>query len=301
MLKKKNIKILSVNIIIILLLVFVSEIISFKLLNKVDPNFHYIFKSEKFDQIYSSDYINDPVLWFRPVEKGRKGKTILLFGCCMTHGIHQINSKVDNPARKGWLSFVLNQYTDMTVINRGISGWGLQHMYYQLSHPNFISDIKEKPDYVVYTIIRDHYRRLFSNSSANEPNYLLYARKGNELIRKKDSFLNRSLIVYLAKQLYCQNNFDTELVNFYILKSYEKMKEINPDIKFIILDMDGIPELYQDDFLQGQGIKIIDLTKYTDGLSIHDDNMQQYWGDDSRHPSSKYWHHIIPKIVDNFQ
>ena len=296
----KLLKILLINIVCILLLILISEIVSFKFLNKTDPNFHYVFRAEKFDEIYSSEYIKDPVLWFRPIEKGKKDKTILLFGCCMTHGLHQVHNKVDKIAHQGWLSYILNQYTDMTVINRGISGWGLQHMYYQLTHPDFITDIKEKPDYVVYTIIRDHYRRLFSNSSANEPYYLMYERKGDELVRKKDSILNRSLTVYVAKQAYCREHFDASIVNFYLLKSYEKMKEINPNVKFIILDMDGIPELYQSNVLKDNGIKLIDLTKYSDGYNIHCPEMKKYWGDDFAHPSSKYWHFIIPNILNEF-
>jgi len=291
---KKFFKILIINLFIIILLIISGEALSFYLLTKEDPNFHYLFIEKKFEDRYADgDFLKE----FRPTEIGTKKGTILLFGCCMTYGVY-----VD---RTETLSHILNKYTGMTIINRGYPGWALSQMYYQLTNPNFKQEVKEKPDYIVYTIIRDHYRRIFSNSSANEPYYLTYKIKNGKLVKNTNAILNRSLIVYLAKSLYCKNSYNKNLVEYYLVESYKKAQELYPGVKFIVLDIDRIVELYDDkncsnnEFLRQNNIKIINASKYTDDKSLWEMG-KDYWCDDFGHPSGKYWNKIIPHIVKEF-
>ncbi len=267
---------------------------SYYFLHKEDPNFTYVFSTEKFEDLYKNGVFFQE---FRPTSYGPKKGVIVTFGCCMTYGV-----AVED---KDTLSAMLNKYTGMTVINRGTPGWGLQHMFYQLTDSKFPQEIKVKPDYIVYTIIRDHYRRIYSNCSANEPYYLTYKIKNGKLVKSLNSLLNRSLILYTVKSLYSRNHFDKKLVDFYILESYKKAKELYPDVKFIVLDMEDIGELYDDSDrtenkeLNSQGIKLIDLTKYTDGKTIWELD-KKYWSDEFAHPSSEYWKLVLPNIVKEF-
>ena len=292
---KRFFKILFINISIILFILVVAEVVSFYLLNKEDPNFRYQFIEQKFEDVY---HRGEYQKYFRPTSFGRKEGVILTFGCCMTYGVF-----VDDADT---LSAILSKYTGKTVINRGYPGWGLQHMYYQLNDPNFTDEVTLKPDYIVYTIIRDHYRRIYSNSSANEPYYLTYKIKNGKLVKSLNSILNRSLIVYIIRSIHCRNHFDKEIVDFYIIESYKKAKELYPNAKFIVLDMDGIAELYHDRArtenkkLNSYGIRLIDLTKYTDGKTIWELD-HKYWCDDFAHPSAEYWEMVIPNIVKEFE
>lgn len=283
---KKKLKIVVINVLLIVLVLALVECISFKILQSKDKNFHYIFSEHRFDDNYNA---GDFHRQFRPVEiKNNKKGSIILFGCCMTYGVG-IN---DNSQT---ISHIMANLTGRTVYNRAIPGWGLQHMYYQLTDPRFPSEIKVKPEYIIYTIIKDHYRRLFSNSSANEPYYLTYSVKNNKLVKNPDSFLNRSLFVYLLKELYCEHHYDSKLVDFYILESQKAAKKLYPNVKFVVLNLDDIKELNDDKLLRDNGIQVVNVPKVSETKTIHE--LPEYWGDNSGHPSGKYWELVLPKVI----
>ena len=278
--------ILVVNLILIVLVIVVAEAASFHILQARDHNFYYKFHDKKFDDKY---WQGDFHRQFRPVERQNNKKgSIILFGCCMTYGVG-IND--DNQT----LSHYISKYTKRTTYNRGIPGWGLQHMYYQLTNPNFKNEIDVKPDYIIYTFIKDHYRRLYMNSSANEPYYLKYKIKNNKLVKVDESLINRSLVAYLARSVYCDKHYDSDLVDYYFIQSYQQAKKLWPDVKFVIFNLDGEYPLKNDSILTQNGIQIVDIPKFSKNQSV--DKLPDYWGDDSGHPSGKYWELVIPNAL----
>ncbi len=287
---KRYIKIFLINIFLLLLVLILAEIFSFYKLHERDKNFHYIFNEKTFDFMYDNGWFKKE---FRPVlyADNKKG-SIIVFGCCMAYNVAD-----DLP--EGAPSYYFHKLMKRTVYNRSMPGWGLQHMYFQLNRPEFPSEIDVAPEYIVYIIIRDHYRRLFSNSSANEPHYLRYNIKKGKLVKVDESILNRSLLVYLIKSLYCDNHYNSKLVDFYLTESYKKAKSIWPDVKFIVLDMDEIDEIKGDKVLKENNIKVINIPKYSFGKTIHE--LKDYWGDDSGHPNRKYWDLVFPGIIKEIE
>ncbi len=278
--------ILFTNVVLIVLVFVCAETVSFHILQDMDPNFHYKFMDEKFDRKYQQgDFHRD----FRPVErKNNKKGSIILFGCCMTYGVG-----IDDDNQT--LSHYISKYTNRTTYNRSIPGWGLQHMYYQLTNPNFKKEIDVKPDYIIYTFIKDHYRRLYMNSSANEPYYLKYKIKNNKLVKVDESLINRSLLAYLARSVYCNHHYDADLVDYYFIQSYKQAKKLWPDVKFIIFNLDDEYPLKNDSILTENGIQIVDIPQFSDNESI--EKLPDYWGDDSGHPAGKYWEWVIPSAL----
>ncbi|MCR5260408.1 MAG: hypothetical protein K6C94_01070 [Candidatus Gastranaerophilales bacterium] len=283
---KKFFKIFFVNVFLLVIIIVIAEVVSFHILHERDFNFHYIFIDDKFENKYKSDWYKNN---FRPDEivKNNK-KSVILFGCCMTHG-------TGIPDEKQTLSHYFSKYMNRTVYNRGFPGWGLQHMYFQLTDPDFPSLIKVEPEYIVYTIIHDHYRRLFSNSSANEPYYLQYRIKDNKLVKQKESFWNRSLFRYLMVSLYCDKNYDSKIVDFYILESYKQAKKLWPNVKMVILNLDKTEGLQDSAVLKENNIQVIDVTKYSFNQNIHE--LEDYWIDNCGHPSGKYWELVLPGVI----
>ena len=282
---KKYFKLLFINLAIIICTLFLVEFVSFKILQSKDPNFKYKFLSktveEKIQEMgYGRGHIH--------INNGLG--SIIFFGCCTTDGASIRNDS-------GLISSIFSRLTNRTVYNRAAAGFGLQHMFYQLKEPVLQNVIDVEPDYIIYTIIRDHYRRLFSNSSANEPKYLKYKLKDGELIREKDSLLNRSLLHYLMRQFYCQNHFDVDLVNLYLIKSKEEAKRKWPNVKFVVLDFDGIEEFKNNKVLEENGIQVINVQKFAFGKPIYLLD-KKYCADEFCHPSPTYWELVVPGIIE---
>lgn len=90
----------------------------------------------------------------RNIEYGDENKQpIILFGCSYVYGFGLEENQT--------FSHKLAQLTNRTIVNRGKSGTGLPFFYFQLSDKEILNTLPQNPQYIIYTLIPDHFPRLY--------------------------------------------------------------------------------------------------------------------------------------------
>lgn len=208
-------------------------------------------------------------------------------------------------------SFKLQLFTNNIVINRAFSGWGIQHMLFQLRKNDFShsfsylnnkisnDDIK----IVIYVFIDDHVRRLYVPCSFFDDKFIFYKlNKSSELFEKNNlnylywySYISRSLYRnYIDKKII---NYDIDVQNFvltHFLESNSLIKKNFPNAKFVIFVYDGDDKIKKiEKGLKNQDIEIIYLSE----LTPIDLKKQEYIVDFFNHPNSNVWDIIVPLLA----
>ena len=309
-------KILLINLLIILIIFITAELSSYIMLfskYKEDIiNFNNIVNSESKIKIpflkYSKVILptRENLLCngggcFRPVEyKNSDLKPIILFGCSYTEGF----GLEDNET----FSHKLAQYTNRSVYNRGRSGTGIPFLYYQLNDNEIIKELPKNPEYIIFTLIPDHFPRLFRyrNFVLGGEHTLRYKIQDDKLIEDKIKFpFLHSLFTSIVIEEYLtnKNSSDTKKVTDLTVKlfdeSYKKIKENFPNAKFVILyfecpfdEKNTYDELLKDISKISDDITMIHINEKLPQLTEHD----EYWIEDKSHPSAKAWDLIVPMI-----
>ena len=327
--KINTIKIIILNIILLVIILFISDYsiyLKFKqdyIKNlaseslKIYPPISYIdnYKSNYSTQSYIFQKRNkNNFNYFRNniYNKNYNNKSIIFFGCSYTFGIQLSDEET--------LSNKLAKKLNINVYNFGICASGIQHMLSLLQNNIFYNLIKEEPKYAIYTIIPDHFERLQkyifpSPMMANGIN-LQYELKNSKL-KKRYIPLNLFSKSFLVKSIYYQidtkrNDFEpnikeqNNLLAYYIFtESFQILKKIYPNIKFIILRYEtenDYAEEYENnkiwENLQKQGIIIInssDLIGRKFKYASEDTCEDQY------HPSEKAWDLLVPKLIEQIE
>jgi len=225
-------------------------------------------------------------------------KPIILYGCSYSYGY--LLHENDN------FGSILSELTKRPVYNYSIASRGLQQMLYFLEKEEHYNDFNA-PDYVIYTFIDDHVRRLYTPCNANDNVEFLDYKTVNGDLKRHNSpvkFLH-SLYIYNKMQNFIYNRFfklqkendNMDLVIKYFKKSKKLFEQHYPDAKCVILlyptGQDNYifskkwKELEQDGFIVINANELVkdDLTK------------DEYKLDDKSHPNSKAWRLICDKLV----
>lgn len=303
-------KIIKYNLFIFILLLVLIEFISYIKVfydNRiVIQNFYKEAKDigyKPYLTYYKTIYptYNERIKLFKPVSYG-KDKTkrpIALFGCSFTWG----SFLKDNET----FSAVLSNYTGRTVYNRGLYATGIPFFYYQLKQ-NFTKKDLNNPEYIIYTLIDDHFFRLLTiRGWCKDPvlQYMYVLNKNGELklSEPKFPFIHSLFSSYIINKSIQNYKYKKEQYKDIFLKLMREINEIikekYPETKFVIL-------VYQDKSWKYEKTKI-DLLKqleneeieiiYTDDLTGKDILKQEtYLSKDKFHPSSEAWQLIVPSL-----
>lgn len=221
----------------------------------------------------------------RPVEWGKK-KPIVLFGCSFIEGTGLTNDET--------ISHKLAEYSDRTIINRGLSSSGITHMYWQLNQNKIISIFPSDTEYFIYNFIDDHLNRLYSTRSGILDSRLLpkYKIKNGKLVEIKPIvFLHKFFTSYIIEEIVTKikrkdingtKKLTTELFN----ESYKIIKNKFPNAKFVLLVMDNDIDMKFFSDLD-KNIIIVRVPVYED---------KKYYIEDNIHPSALYWDEVVPYI-----
>ena len=308
-------KFILINLLIIFIIFIFAELTSYIILmHKYKEriiHFNNIVKSESKINIPSLKYVKVTTLnkqnlickdWcLRPVEyRNPKLKPIILFGCSFTAGFGLENNET--------FSYKLAQYTNRSVYNRGRSGTGLPFLYYQLSDNEIIKELPKNPEYIIFTLIPNHFPRLFRyrNFVLTGEHTLRYKIQDNKLVEDKIKFpFLHSFFTSIVIEEYLENknSLDTKKVTDLTLKifdeSYKIIKEKFPNTKFVILYYEGpwdkkniYDNLLKEISKISNDIIIIHINEKLPQLTEKD----EYWLEDKAHPSSKAWDLIVPMI-----
>lgn len=236
----------------------------------------------------------------RPIEYRNQDKQpIILFGCSYTYGFGLKENET--------FSRKLADYTNRTVINRGKSGTGIPFLYYQLNDEELINQLPKNSEYIIFTLIPDHFPRLFRyrNFVLTGDHTLRYKIKDNKLVVDKPlspvlHSLFTSIIIeeYLAEKNGQNRTKVDKLFKKLMEESYIKIKKEFQNAKFVILYYENpldAESAYNNELeiLKNisEDIQIINIKK-----EIPDIFEDKYWIEDKSHPSAQAWDKIIPML-----
>ena len=245
------------------------------------------------------------------------GHPIVLFGCSFTYG--------DGLTDKQTISYKLANYMKRPVYNRGISGWGVQHMLWQLQNEPYLDTIKN-PEYVIYTYIDDHLHRMFRYvhipSVLFGPldkngliEYMQYKERNGKLVRTFYIPFSRNIMTFNIISLWIQGNwwerffndkpFQKWLLNLFKMHLMESKKLINkkwPNAKIIIIDYENIVESVPRNSplpnfwkkMQKEGFIYINSRKE---FNVGSGDLQYVLSSSDSHPNEHAWDVIVPQLA----
>ena len=300
--KYKFLIIFFTNILLFLSIFFIGDFFFFKseALNYI-PDKSYIFTYYKeflFRDISQkqTEKMLMSELDYHPVKNANSEKNpIVLFGCSFTYG-HKIpiNSTFHE---------VLSQYTNRPIYDRSYHGFGVNQMLYQLKNEKLYQIINKKPDYIIYTYIPDHIRRLYMPCL-----YTIYQYRGafyklnknkKELSLRKNSMLydRFSIVTFLYTKLF-ENQYKKDADSLLLTHFWEAKKEVNihwgEDTKFIILKYfeDSVFNAIQPE-LEKAGYIIIDRN---DLVPFKEFDKNYCLSEIDSHPNAIVWNEITKKL-----
>ncbi len=231
-------------------------------------------------------------------------KPIIIFGCSVAYGEYLKNEET--------FSYMLSKLTKRPVYNFAFSGFGLQHMLFQLQNEKETDKINN-PKMVIFLFTEDHIRRinLESFSPLDKELYLKYEKHNNSLVEKKQHsfcldklYLTRSLKYYMAIKDYNENMNSKryeDLILLHILESQKIIAKKYPEAELVILFYE--PTTKEKDVTRR--IKA-DLTKYkikyTTTTELMGKNLSEnpeYTFPDS-HPKAIVWKILTPEFVKKY-
>ena len=315
--KKNYFKIITINLIILIGIILIGDYLYFKC---IEFNYREDCKKQNLPYDYSVKYKTYEIidhkkqnttniyetfleknLYLEPIitNENRNNAPIILFGCSYTW-LHNDTG----------LQGLLAKYTNRPVFNFSFWGWGGQHTYFLTNNPLLYERIEEytkvKPEFAIYTYIRDHKNRITNVMDYFidiEP-YLNYKIENGKLVQQKHNFLNKLFFRlftyrYLLKKY--ENNEDEYRYNILyllLIESFDKLKKEYPNITPIMLlyEQDCTVDEYEEKMIQKlkqKGITIISTKNLTDTDLYRKDLTDP----DGYHPNPKAWEIIVPKLV----
>lgn len=312
---KKTFLIIFTNIILFAIIIFSLEIIVWGCenlrikfqkeiqYNKLPIPFHPGIK--RIESINLEEFKDSKKTWTRkPEGLNYTKKPIVIFGCSYAYGL--------NLNKEQTFSYKLSHFTKRPVYNRAVSGWGFQHMLNQVKQNQFYIDIPE-PEYVIYLMINDHFRRLYvptfmSASLLDETYNLRYELKDGKLIIKKEKnalleFIHRLYITQKIEHFYINNillksdNYE-QYFSFalqHLVESKNEMKKHWKNTKYVVILYQTFPHdnLFIEQ-LKKNGFIVISL-KYDYNLNLH---TPEYMSQDY-HPKEQAWDLLTNKISES--
>ncbi len=297
-----------INTVVVIILLCFAELLCFNTAKKEND----VFKS-KTDKLaannsksYKTKYtiLSDfkPILWRKSfiIENSDK-KPIIWFGCSFAEGAGLSDTQA--PCGK------ISKMTGRSCINRAKGATGTQFMYYQLTKEDFFKQAPQA-DYVIYTFIWHHLRRLYNyqiNPLVDMFNVRYKLLNGN-LIEVKpffkpfySSFIIKRFLNKIELKKSEEEEKDFKLFNALIKESVRITSEKYPASKFIMIEFPDLSNRELPDYeiknLEKMGITVIrvnDIVKNTDFTD------KKYWLEDNIHPSEEAWNIILPEITAKY-
>ncbi len=267
---------------------------------------NYAQKQVKYGKTVFYNYEKKVAYTLPRVYKGTKARPIVTIGCSFTDGAFLAENQT--------FAYKLNKLTNRTTYNRGIGSTGPQWVYRQLSDKNFKKEIPDA-EYVIYTFLNDHIKRMFISSIGFWQNYvdLNYRLKNGKLVERKEflqllysSFLIKKYLVtkeQMEIEKECKNNLPLFLK--IMQESVNTTHKLYPNSKFVLVD---VPEVHYKDKeyeekklpksvvseLEKMGIIYIDAE---DLVGHKFRNVDKFYAEDKRHPNELFWDELTPALV----
>ncbi len=301
-------RIVLINILLMLLVLFGIELYCFKLTN--DKNMAFKAQAERLEANNANAYVTKYRLmkdFDAPRTRHFEGsnpelKPILLFGCSFAEGAGL--SDEDSPCSQ------LTKLTGRTCYDRSKGATGTSFMYWQLLNYDF-DEVTKDAGYIVYIYINNHLTRLYNyqiNPLIDIFNIRYKFDKNGNLVELKPAprfiyslfsvkrFLNRKVVEQAVQE---ENDF--KMFNKMMSDSAEILRKKYPNSKFIMLEYPDLSGRFLPDneieTLKSYGITVV---RANDLIGDIDLNEPQYWLSDNIHPSMEAWNIIMPEFVKRY-
>lgn len=311
---KINKKVIFMNILLLLIFIPVSDYLIFthycspEFRKERNISYDYFYKKEPFP---TSRCLNREKYYFRTLEQDNANKkSIALLGCSFTYG--------DSLSDEETFSHQLYEKTKgYDIYNWGICGAGIQHMLYLLKDIKVLNEIKNPPEYVIYTYIPSHIERIrYYYFTENTSNFIAITSKFDShknIVLEKDVFFPKPFYkTFIMKLLFDLKskyekinetkyfNENKEMLYQILLQTKQIINNKYPQTKFVILIYDENPSndfhFYMKDYfdkLQQNGFIII---KVDDLIGAEQKNKERQ--KDGFHPNAQAWNLIVPKLIE---
>ncbi len=298
----KYLKVIIVNILLLILVFFLSDYLFVRKLvyhqKQAYPLRKYIFSR----WFYQNTYLDDIYIYNRetknikhlnerryrtPLNVQDKNSPILIFGCSFAYGYRLSPDKNFS----GQLAKYLQKET---IVNRALVSHSVQLMLYQLENPLFYN-LYPKSKLIIYVYIPDHIRRLYVGVSTDSftKDDILYEMKAGRLQLKKGYklYCRAYLINLMYKHLVSKIEEKTKrefLIEHFKAASIA-IRSHYGNIPFIVLNYSYEP---------------MDLPDEIDVISLKDLSDKNFLAKEYRvsendeHPNAKAWQEITPLFID---
>ena len=292
---KKISKIIFINILLICFLLLTTELLCCISKKEFLSNKSLDHLKKLFQVRYSpNNNIGDTRYRHFPyIEKNKTIATkapIVLVGGSFTYGYD-----IDN---NNTFDAQLKNKTNRYVYNLGICGGGPREILITLQNKELIKKIYKEPEYIIYTYIPDHKRRLYVPLAFLNANYkpiknYTELKYYTPIWYIYKSFIYETIMNKIYNNKIIPNERINKFFNLYIKKINEEIKkQFGNNTKFIILIYYGA-DSHNWNEVEKQGIKVINLNS-----SYNIDTQQpEYKGTDNEHPNAKAWEVIVPALV----
>lgn len=308
---KKFLLKLSINLIYAVVLFFCFEYVCYL------QNAKFTWCKPKFG--YTNENILPDGMRLREVPhlENHNKKPILFLGCSYTYGWHLKPEET--------MPYTVEKLTNRYCYNYGVVGCGLETALYFLEQKKLKNELlKNKPEYIIYTFMFDHLRRIDQSVCFNT--YIKYGLLPDEKYNFLNNFWTCKFIKGAEiKKYFNEINLETKTDFFFKLlettkKEYEKLF---PESKFVVLiysdvNQDLCPQffgenneneevinelfniMYSDKFKQK--FKDLNITAvYTEdliGRKMYKPEDRLVSDPNRPHPSAAAWGKIVPKLIE---
>lgn len=303
----KIIKYITINLLLVFFTIFLIELFLFTK-DYLSIEYEYKFNWNNYFSEMHQRYTNINRIIFKnsfrkpiiPQENSSSGLPIILLGCSFAYG-EGLNEDEN-------FSGVLSKFTKRAIYNLARGGHSQKTSLYILreNFNNTNEDIlknNNQVEYVIYTYIDNHLRRLYVNVAFSPvPDYKIVKENNNLHLKYKKNYFYKNLYLYknLTEFIYkIKMKQDANNV-FNIFCLY--IKEINNEIKtkfnanghetqlvILVYQNNGIEDW---DILRKEGIIVIDINELL-GFDINQDEYQL----SDFHPNAKAWEVITPELI----
>lgn len=302
----KTIVAIIINLILIFIVLCYANFYIYWKITDVDKDTAKRIYKEFMSRDISDEYIMyetifSDSLYRPPMNKESTKGPILIFGCSFAYG-----ADIDETET---LSYKLGQLTQRPIYNRASSGYGVQHMLFQLQNDKFY-EIVPTPEYIIYVYFDGHPYRITTPCTISYPSCysVFYKKQKNQFKLKKHNFFSDKFLLphYISNWL--QFNVLCKFPSFHYKREkiiIEYIKESRREaqkhfkngenIKFVVLFYYRPfyeTETYQE--LRNSGFYVIT----PDDFKIDTKELKYKISETNGHPNGLAWDVIVPVIVD---
>ncbi len=309
----KNIaKLIILNLLIIFIILFIFNIIAYFLFKfepmNPYPNEKFSFTRYQFDyNMWKNEWYGEGrPFHFRPYAGTEYNKGgIILFGCSYMYGSPLPFEKT--------LAYKISEETKRPVYNLAVPGSSTQHALMQIESHDY-DDIIKTSDYAIYMPIGEHLWRIRTFSNGYVLNYVwprYIEKRGNLVFYKplcpiiESSYLGKYLYRKFWISLFNKDSEKTsekmfKLMQLHLQTINEKLHQINPNIKFVVLLYPDSGKTYDLNYnqykrLEKDGIIVLDVRNMVpDDVNI---TSEEYRVENDGHPNERAWDLLKPQII----